>query len=66
MPTPQKDINAALDIEMAVPKEKWPLYLEYMNDKPMSKRSAPQEIRDGCILSHLYNGDYDMPEKDDD
>ena len=53
--TPQKDIDAALQIERDVPDDKRGLYLIYMNGKPMSERTEPQEVRDGCILSHLYN-----------
>ncbi len=52
---PQADIDAALQIEKSVKKNEMDLYLEYMNNLPMSSRKTPRELRDGCILSQLFN-----------
>lgn len=49
---PEEDINKALAIERGVPAQYWDLYLECLNDKPMSKRTTDTELRDGCILTH--------------
>lgn len=47
----QKDIDLALEIEQSVRPEEMDLYLECMNNKPMSKRVTRIELRDGCILT---------------
>ena len=46
----EEDINTALRIESEV--EDMPFYLECLNNKPMSERHTPRELRDGCILTH--------------
>ena len=51
----QEDINFALNREWEVSQEDWELYMEYMNDKPMTSRTEDRELRDGCILSGLYH-----------
>lgn len=51
---PEKDIYIALLIEKDVPQHLQSLYLECMNNKPMSSRKTDTQLRDGCILSHLY------------
>jgi hypothetical protein len=52
MRPPDKDIQLALEIQWAVPEQYWPLYMKCMNNKPMDERNTPQELRDGCILTH--------------
>lgn len=52
---PQADIDSALQIEKSVQSNETSLYLEYLNNFPMSERKTPRELRDGCILSHLFN-----------
>ena len=52
---PQSDIDAALRIEKSVKQNERELYLQYMNNVPMSDRKTPRELRDGCILSQLFN-----------
>ena len=52
---PQADIDAALKIEKSVKPSERERYLEYMNNVPMSARKTPRELRDGCILSQLFN-----------
>lgn len=49
---PQEDIDTALKIESEVSDENMKLYLECLNNKPMSERSEDRELRDGCILTH--------------
>jgi hypothetical protein len=51
----QADIDAALKIEKSVKPSERERYLEYMNNVPMSDRKTPRELRDGCILSQLFN-----------
>lgn len=48
----REHIEAALQIERNVPKHLQALYMECMNNLPMSKRTTDQELRDGCILTH--------------
>ena len=52
---PQADIDAALKIEKSVKQNERDRYLEFMNNVPMSARTTPRELRDGCILSQLFN-----------
>ena len=52
---PQADIDSALTIEKSVKQNERERYLEYMNNVPMSARKTPRELRDGCILSHLFD-----------
>lgn len=52
---PQSDIDAALKIEKSVKQNERERYLEYMNNVPMSDRKTARELRDGCILSQLFN-----------
>ena len=52
---PQADIEAALKIEKSVKPSERDRYLEYMNNVPMSDRKTARELRDGCILSQLFN-----------
>lgn len=51
---PKEHIDIALDIEHNVSEKQMRLYLECMNDKPMSQRITAQELHDGCILSQIY------------
>jgi hypothetical protein len=60
--TPQKDIDFCLEVENSVPQNELPLYLECLNNKPLSERLLNPEdsdfegrdIRDGCILTHIF------------
>ncbi len=52
MHTPQKDIEVALQVEGDVAPENLQKYLEALNGVPMHLRKSPQEVRDGCILTH--------------
>lgn len=52
---PQADIEAAIQIEKRVRQTDRELYLEFMNNFPMSDRKTARELRDGCILSQLFN-----------
>ena len=52
MTTPQRDIDTALKIEKEVPPHLKELYLECLNQFPMSKRKEEKDLRDGCILTH--------------
>jgi hypothetical protein len=62
--TGQEIIDAALSIEKSVKSEDWDLYLECMNGVPMSERVKNprpldrdgRDVRDGCILSQMFNG----------
>jgi hypothetical protein len=54
MRPPQADIQWALAVEAAVPEHLRALYLEYLNNVPMSQRQTDRELRDGCILVGLY------------
>lgn len=49
---PIEDINLALNIEQSLKPEEMELYLECLNNKPMSQRKTSQELRDGCILTN--------------
>jgi len=51
----QADIDAALKIEKSVKQNERERYLEFMNNVPMSDRKTSRELRDGCILSQLFN-----------
>jgi hypothetical protein len=59
---PQFDIDWALSVEQSVRDSERQLYLECMNDVPMSTRvAAPREldgvgrdVRDGCILTGVF------------
>ena len=51
----QADIDAALKIEKSVKPSERDRYLEFMNNVPMSDRKTARELRDGCILSQLFN-----------
>ena len=51
----QADIDAALQIEKSVKQNERERYLEFMNNLPMSDRKTSRELRDGCILSQLFN-----------
>ena len=46
-----EDIWAALEVEESVGEGEMDLYLECLNEMPMSKRLTDQELRDGCILT---------------
>lgn len=48
----QADIELALKIEKSVKSDERALYLECMNNKPMSERVTPRELHDGCILTY--------------
>lgn len=52
---PKQDIDSALRIEASVKESERAIYLQWMNDFPMSDRKTPRELRDGCILSHEFN-----------
>ena len=55
--TPQADIDWALAVEKAVTPEQKALYLECMNDVPMSDRVKDNDalsIRSGCILTGVF------------
>ena len=52
---PKQDIDSALQIEASVKESERAIYLEWMNGSPMSDRTTPRELRDGCILSHAFN-----------
>jgi hypothetical protein len=54
MRPPQEHIDAALEAERNVPNSDQKLYLECMNQKPMSQRTTDRELRDGCILTGVY------------
>ena len=49
---PQADIDFALEVEKSVKPEEQELYLKCLG-KPMSERTTPQELRDGCILTNM-------------
>jgi hypothetical protein len=52
---PKQDIDWALGVENdPQTKQDWDSYMDYMDQVPMSKRSSPRDIRDGCILTGLY------------
>ena len=51
---PQADIDAAFEIEKNVGQNNRSLYLDYMNNVPMSARKTPRELRDGCMLAQLF------------
>ncbi len=57
---PKEDIEYALTIERNVKKSDKSLYLECLNHIPMSKRTTPQELRDGCILTGIFISCKDM------
>jgi hypothetical protein len=67
MKTPQADIDWALRVEKSVTDANREVYLDYLNQKPMSERTADQEVRDGCILTGLFVRwrDGDSAERDD-
>lgn len=50
----KQDINLALHVERGVPPHLQELYMECMNNKPMSVRKTKREIRDGSTLTHVY------------
>lgn len=51
----EDDIRAALEVEESVGAEEMDLYLECLNELPMSRRATDQELRDGCILTfHVF------------
>lgn len=52
---PKQDIDSALQIEASVKESERAIYLQWMNDLPMSDRKTPGELRDGCILSHAFD-----------
>jgi len=54
MNTPKDHIESAFAVERSVLSKNLDLYMECMNNKPMSKRVTDQEIRDGCILTGVY------------
>jgi hypothetical protein len=49
----QNHIDFSLGIEKKVPKEEMALYLECMNNVPMSQRVSDIELHDGCILTNF-------------
>lgn len=51
---PQADIDAAFEIEKNVGQNNRSLYMDYMNNVPMSARKTPRELRDGCMLAQLF------------
>jgi len=52
---PQQHIDAAIGVEGSVTKDQMALYMDCMNDKPMTERVTGQELRDGCILTfHVF------------
>lgn len=52
---PQEHIDWALSVEQqAKQKDLWNSYMECMNNKAMSERVEYQEVRDGCILSGVF------------
>lgn len=53
-PTPQSDIDRALEIEKSVKPNEMALYMECMNNVPMSQRKGSFDIRQGCILSGVF------------
>lgn len=54
MKPPQEHIDHALAVEKTVRPHEMSRYLEYLNNKPMSKRTTDQQLRDGCILTMLF------------
>lgn len=60
--TPQEDIDRCLAIEASVTQEELPLYMECMNDVPLSVRvrsprpcdGEGRDVRDGCILTGVF------------
>lgn len=54
MRPPQEHIDEALEVERNVSDSDRELYLECLNQKPMSQRTTDRELRDGCILTGVY------------
>jgi len=60
--TPQEDIDRCLVVEASVTPEELPLYMECMNNVPLSVRvRSPRpcdcegrDVRDGCILTGVF------------
>ena len=60
--TPQADIDRCLAIEASVTPDEMPLYMECMNNVPLSVRvRSPRpcdcegrDVRSGCILTSLF------------
>lgn len=60
--TPQEDIDRCLAIEAGVLPSEHSLYMECMNNRPLSERVRnPQlldgegrDVRDGCILTGVF------------
>lgn len=48
------DIDRALHCEQLVTPEEKDLYLECMNNRPMSVRTEPRDQRSGCILTNVF------------
>ena len=55
MPPPE-DLDWALKVEAEAKRfpETWASYTAWLNNKPISERYTPRELRDGCILTGLY------------
>jgi hypothetical protein len=51
---PQQDIDWALSVEKSLKPSEKSIYLEYLDNKPMSVRKSARELRDGCILTGLF------------
>lgn len=54
METPQEHIDWAIGVEKNVSEKEMSLYLDCMNNKPMSQRTESREIYDGCILTGIF------------
>lgn len=50
----QADIDAALQVERELGNSELDLYLDCMNNRPMSQRTEPQDQRAGCILTGVF------------
>lgn len=51
---PQVDVDKALVIERSVQPHQLALYMDCMDNRPMSVRTEARDARDGCILSWVF------------
>lgn len=60
--TPQEDIDRCLEVERSVTERERSLYMDCMNNVPLSVRVASprpcdrkgRDVRDGCILTGVF------------
>jgi hypothetical protein len=51
---PQRDIDKCLIIEKDVLPSEMALYMNCMDNRPLSVRKEARDLRDGCILSWVF------------